>query len=88
MTVTNAPASGTDMTDNIVEVRNLKVHFPVTEGIVRRETLIDTLDELRAGSVDYYAALRAAYYQDRAVILNKGRLPETSAADDAFDSFE
>jgi len=60
----------------------------VTEGIVRRETLIDTLDELRAGSVDYYAALRAAYYQDRAVILNKGRLPEISAADDAFDSFE
>ncbi len=58
------------------------------EGIVKRETLIDSLDELRAGSLDYYAALRAAYYQDRAVVLNKGRGSTTSAADDAFGSFE
>lgn len=58
------------------------------EGIVKRETLIKPLDELRAGSVDYYAALRAAYYQDRAVVLAKGNPQQSSAADDAFDSFE
>lgn len=58
------------------------------EGIVKRETLIRPLDELRAGSVDYYAALRAAYYQDRAVVLARGNPQQSSAADDAFDSFE
>ncbi len=58
------------------------------EAIVRREALIAPLDELRAGSVDYYAALRAAYYQDRAVALAKGQAPVKSAADDAFGSFE
>lgn len=59
-----------------------------TEAIVRREALIEPLDELRAGSLDYYAALRAAYYQDRAVALAKGEAPITSAADDAFGAFE
>ncbi len=58
------------------------------EGVVKREALIKPLDELRAGSVDYYAALRAAYYQDRAVVLAKGNPQQNSAADDAFDSFE
>jgi len=60
----------------------------LTKGIVAREALIQPLDELRAGSVDYYAALRAAYFQGRAVTLAKGRAPEKSAADDAFGSFE
>ncbi len=40
--------------------------------VVTRETLIEPLDKLRAGSVDYYAALRSAYYQDRAIALRKG----------------
>jgi phospholipid-binding lipoprotein MlaA len=60
----------------------------LTEAIVGREALIEPLDELRAGSVDYYAALRAAYFQGRATTLAKGRVAETSAADDAFDTFE
>lgn len=65
-----------------------RVAVAATEAIVRRETLIEPLDELRAGSLDYYAALRAAYFQDRAVVLSKGEAPAQSAADDAFDAFE
>jgi len=65
-----------------------RVAVAATEAIVRRETLIVPLDELRAGSVDYYAALRAAYFQDRAVVLGKGRVTLKSAADDAFGAFE
>lgn len=65
-----------------------RIAVAATEAIVRRETLIEPLDELRAGSVDYYAALRAAYFQDRAVVLGKGRIAEKSAADDAFGTFE
>jgi phospholipid-binding lipoprotein MlaA len=37
-----------------------------------REHLIEPLDEMRKGSLDYYAALRSAYYQDRATDLRKG----------------
>lgn len=35
------------------------------EGIVKREELLDALDDLRRNSFDYYAALRSAYVQRR-----------------------
>ena len=50
-----------------------KFGLNVAEGTTRRETLIEPLDDLKAGSVDYYSALRSAYYQGRAVELRKGR---------------
>ncbi|MDP6707895.1 MAG: VacJ family lipoprotein [Alphaproteobacteria bacterium] len=40
--------------------------------LVVREELLEPLDELRAGSVDYYSALQSAYYQRRAIELGKG----------------
>ena len=40
--------------------------------VVRRAELLDPLDDLRESSVDYYAALRSAYEQDRAVELRRG----------------
>jgi phospholipid-binding lipoprotein MlaA len=40
--------------------------------VTTRERLIEPLDDLRKGSLDYYAALRSAYYQDRATELRKG----------------
>jgi phospholipid-binding lipoprotein MlaA len=40
--------------------------------ISTREHLIEPLDELQKGSIDFYAALRSAYYQDRATELRKG----------------
>lgn len=59
-----------------------------TKAIVQRETLLKPLDVLRASSVDYYAALRAAYYQNRSVGLRKGRGGDSGAVDALFDQAE
>ena len=40
--------------------------------LLRREELLGPLNALRKTSVDYYAALRSLYYQDRAVVLGRG----------------
>lgn len=47
-------------------------------GIDKREALLDVLDDLRSNSFDYYAALRSAYYQRRAALVNDDS-PETMA---------
>ena len=57
-------------------------------GLVRREELLVPLDALRENTVDYYAALRSLYYQDRAVALGRGRAPDHSSLDAEFDAFE
>jgi ABC-type transporter lipoprotein component MlaA len=36
-----------------------------SQGISTREQHIEAIDALKGGSVDYYAALRSAYYQNR-----------------------
>ncbi len=56
--------------------------------VTTRETLIEPLDKLRAGSLDYYAAVRSAYYQDRAVELRKGRAPPPAAQKKLDSEFE
>jgi phospholipid-binding lipoprotein MlaA len=48
-------------------------------GIDKREALLDVLDDLRSSSFDYYAALRSAYYQRRAALVND-ESPENSTA--------
>lgn len=59
------------------------------EVVVAREALLEPLDELKRTSVDYYISLRSAYYQRRAVGLNKGRGSGGGAAvDELFDSPE
>ena len=65
-----------------------KFGLNVAEGTTRRETLVEPLDDLKAGSVDYYSALRSAYYQGRAVELRKGRTADSSKLDDLFESME
>ena len=64
-----------------------------TQAVVRREEVLKPLDELRASSVDWYAALRSAYYQRRAVELGKvaGSPPFAAgpaATDELFDRLE
>lgn len=56
----------------------------LVEGISRREALIVALDDLRENSIDFYAALRGAYYQDRATELRKGRAEGASEQIDAL----
>ena len=38
--------------------------------IDQREELLDIIDDLRANSFDYYAAIRSAYYQRRQALVN------------------
>ena len=58
------------------------------EGVVRREELLEVLDDIREGSLDYYAAVRSVYYQDRAVELRRGRPADTAELDVLFGSFD
>ena len=57
-------------------------------GLVVRESLIEPLDKLRADSLDWYAAMRSLYYQDRAVDLRKGRPAPASDLDREFQRAE
>ena len=60
----------------------------IGKGLVRREELLAALDALRDSSVDYYAAVRSLYYQNRAVELGRGAAPDNSALDAEFEAFE
>ncbi len=54
-------------------VEALRVARIAVQAVDTRESLIEPLDALRAGSLDYYAALRSAYVQQRARdIRNEG----------------
>ena len=53
--------------------------------LVVRENLIEPLDDLKENSLDYYAAVRSAYVQNRAVELNRGAPLPAGQIDDIFD---
>ena len=59
-----------------------------TRAVVRREELLNPLDELRENSVDYYTGLKAAFWQARQIELNKGALSGLGdgGADKLFDA--
>lgn len=59
-----------------------------SRAVVVREELLEPLDELRESSLDYYAALRSAWRQDRAVQLRKGQPGDTRHVDELFDTVE
>lgn len=49
-----------------------------------REQLLDIVDDLRANSFDYYAAIRSTYYQNREALINDHN-PALSGAPDIPD---
>ena len=59
-----------------------------TRAVVKREELLDPLDELRENSLDYYTGLKAAFWQARQMELRKGALdgPDDRGADKLFDA--
>ncbi len=64
----------------------LRISRAAAAGLVRREQLIEPLDALRQ-SLDYYATVRAAYRQQRAIEVNDGA-PASGEEADPFASFE
>jgi phospholipid-binding lipoprotein MlaA len=57
------------------------------KAVSKREEVADLLDELRAGSLDYYAALRGAYQQRRAQELGVPE-PAAESGEDPFEEFQ
>jgi len=60
------------------------IAYVLADGIVRREQNIDTLDALRAGSIDFYAQMRSVYRQYRDKQL--GLTPATAQPN--FDDYQ
>lgn len=59
------------------------------EGLVKREELLDVLDDLRRNSFDYYAAMRSAYVQRRdAMVRDSDTTGNTSMAIPDYGSYE
>lgn len=52
--------------------------------IDQREELLDIIDDLRANSFDYYAAIRSAYYQRRNALINDMN-PDSASAPEIPD---
>ena len=59
-----------------------------TRAVVRREELLEPLEQLRENSIDYYTGLKAAFWQARQVKLAKGVQADLdeSSADKLFDA--
>lgn len=62
-----------------------RMYLKASEIVVKREAVLDPLDELRKGSVDYYAAVRSAWRQNRAKELRKGKPPPVENHDALFE---
>lgn len=52
-----------------------RLYMKASEIVVDREEVLDEVDQLKKGSIDYYAAVRSAWFQKRDVELNKGVPP-------------
>jgi|GEM_PF-485685 len=77
--------------DPLMYILNDNANIALTAGrtLSRREQLLVPLDELRAGSVDYYATLRTASQQQRRGFLRGDAPPDaatTKATDDLFNT--
>ncbi|MCH7931228.1 MAG: VacJ family lipoprotein [Proteobacteria bacterium] len=66
----------------------LNLGITAGEGVVRREDVLVELDEVRATSIDYYAAVRSLYLQDRAAELRRGQPAGITGVDLLFEEFE
>jgi phospholipid-binding lipoprotein MlaA len=57
----------------------------IADGMGQRERSLDTLDELQRESIDYYAALRSLYRQNRAAELRGDLVPQVVPAAGFYD---
>lgn len=62
-----------------------RIYLKGSELVVKREEFLDEVEELKKGSVDYYAAFKAAWEQRRAQELRKGKPPEIENVDKLFE---
>lgn len=63
-------------------VDNIGLGAAVLDGMDTRARNLKTLDEIRKGSLDYYATIRSLYRQRRADEINNGETPTEGVGDD------
>jgi phospholipid-binding lipoprotein MlaA len=63
----------------IFAVDNIGLGAAVVDGMDTRARNLKTLDEIRKGSLDYYATIRSLYRQRRNDEINNGKTPEGGA---------
>ena len=61
-----------------------RIYLKASEIVVKREAVLDQVEKLREGSVDFYAAVKSSWLQKRAVELRKGAPPPTENIDALF----
>jgi phospholipid-binding lipoprotein MlaA len=61
-----------------------RMYLKVSEIVVKREAVLDQVDELRKGSVDFYSAVKSSWQQKRAQELRKGEPPPAENIDALF----
>ncbi|MBP7065595.1 VacJ family lipoprotein [Ferrovibrio sp.] len=84
----DALGNGVDnLADPLVYILNDNANLALTGAkvLVRREELLKPLDELRAGSLDYYATLRSSSQQQRRAFLRGANPADAAAARQAAD---
>lgn len=70
---------------------NARLALTGTKVVSRREALLVPLDELKAGSLDYYSALRSSSQQNRRAFLQGGKPADAATlkrTDDLFNEVE
>jgi phospholipid-binding lipoprotein MlaA len=65
-------------------VSNIDLGASVLQGIDTRARNLKTLDEIRKGSLDYYATIRSLYRQHRNDEINNGRPPPPADGQQSF----
>jgi len=86
-TARNAVGKGVDSFLNPISYfleLETRLYMKAAETVVGREAVLDELAELRKGSLDYYAAVRSAWFQNRARELRKGAPPPAENIDKLF----
>lgn len=62
-----------------------RVYLQASGIVVKREASLDQVEELKKGALDYYAAVRSAWQQNRAQELRKGAPPPAEDIDVLFE---
>ena len=62
-----------------------RMYLKASEIVVKREEFLDEVEELKKGSVDFYAAMRSAWRQRRAEELRKGAPAPIENVDKLFE---
>jgi len=68
-------------------VSNVDLGASVLQGVDTRARNLKTLDEIRKGSLDYYATIRSLYRQHRNDEISNGRTPADGVGADGQQSF-